>query len=98
MSPRRFRKMCVSDACTNSNVIQAHGAGGDPGAANSPSSKVTGERRTNPNADDGTWGANTARIATASIRGEGAFRTNPYAASRTTTAIAAPEAGCTAPL
>src|SRR5439155_1208692 len=97
MSPRRFRKMCVSDACTNSNVIQDHDAGGDPGAASSPSSKVTGESRTNPNADDDTWRAKTPRMATAYMRERGAFRTKPYAVARTITAIAATDTGCTAP-
>jgi len=81
--------MCVSDPWTNSNVTQDQGAGGNPGAASRPSSTVTGE--------DATWSAYTARIATAYMSDNGAFRTKPYAVARTMTAIAATDATCTAP-
>src|SRR3989449_8637624 len=57
ISPRRFRKMCVSEACTNSNVIHVHGAGAEPRAAARPRSETTGEDRTNPNEEVATWSA-----------------------------------------
>ena len=49
--------MCVSEACTNSNVIHVHGAGAEPRAADTPRSETTGEDRTNPNEEVATWSA-----------------------------------------
>src|SRR3989475_11492204 len=57
ISPRRVRKICVSEACTNANVIHVHGAGAEPRPADRARSKATGEDRTNPNEEVATWSA-----------------------------------------
>src|SRR6266540_341003 len=95
--PRRFRNTCVSEACTNWNVTQDHGAGAWPTGARRPKSNTIGERTAMPNNPDATSSAYTTRIATAYARDKSALRANAYAVAKTMIPRATTDERSTAP-